>query len=418
MKKAPIHPHETERIKSLGLTNILDTLPEKDFDEITMLATQICNTPIALISLIDETRQWFKSKIGIKESETSRDLAFCAHAILQDDVFLVPDATKDDRFFDNPLVTGDIKIQFYAGAPLMSPEGVPIGTVCVIDTKPRELNDGQKNALKALSNQVSRLLELRARLTVFKELESVRRNLEMKLVESARLSILGEMASGIAHEINNPLAIILGKSQLLMYRLEKGSLNLDTDLRHFQTITNTCERIAKIIRGLRTYSRDAENDPFESVNLITIIQDTLELCNERFKYEEFKIHIECPADIKLECRAPQISQVLMNLFTNAFDAVIELPEKWIHINVKTIQNVIKMSFTDSGRGVSPLVAKKMMQPFYTTKDIGKGTGLGLSISKGIIENHHGTLTYEPDSEHTTFVLNIPMFQPSTQTKAS
>ena len=175
MKSARLHPDEPKRIEALEALNILDTLPEEDFNQIVLLASQICDTPIALISLVDKDRQWFKARVGLSASETSRDVAFCAHVILQNEVFSVNEASRDERFLDNPLVTGDPRVEFYAGAPLVSPSGFPIGTVCVIDHKKRELSANQIASLKCLSNQVTRLLELRHQV---KELEHARENSE------------------------------------------------------------------------------------------------------------------------------------------------------------------------------------------------------------------------------------------------
>ena len=160
--KAPHPDSEAHRLAILHDYHVLDSLPEQAFDDLTLLAAQICQTPIALISLIDEDRQWFKSKIGLSASETSRDVAFCAHAILNpDEITEVRDAQRDPRFADNPLVTAEPHIRFYAGAPLVSPDGLALGTLCAIDQVPRELSDEQKVALRALSRTVVALLESR-----------------------------------------------------------------------------------------------------------------------------------------------------------------------------------------------------------------------------------------------------------------
>ena len=178
-----LHPDETARVATLHKLAILDTLPEQSFDDITLLAAQICAAPIALVSLVDTARQWFKSRHGLDAVETPRDIAFCSHAILKpDQIFVVPDATQDPRFAHNPLVTGDPSIRFYAGAPLVMPDGHALGTLCVIDRQWREITEAQKAALAALGRQVVAQLILREAL---KELDLYRGTLE---VDRARLA--------------------------------------------------------------------------------------------------------------------------------------------------------------------------------------------------------------------------------------
>ncbi|MCD6052254.1 MAG: domain S-box protein, partial [Verrucomicrobia bacterium] len=160
-KPAPLPSNEKERLEALHGYHILDTEAEQDFDDLTLLAAHICGVPISLISLIDEKRQWFKSKVGLEAPETHRDMAFCSYAIHDREVMTVPDAQQDERFATNPLVTSDPNIRFYAGAPLVTSDNYAIGTLCVIDRVPRELTDAQKEALQALSRQVIGQIEMR-----------------------------------------------------------------------------------------------------------------------------------------------------------------------------------------------------------------------------------------------------------------
>lgn len=169
--KAPVPSNEAERLRALRLFRILDSGSEKAFDDLTRLAAAICETPIGLITLVDEERQWFKSRVGLNATETSREVAFCAHAILQDDVFVVGDASTDPRFAANALVTSDPSIRFYAGAPLVVADGLSLGTLCVIDSKPRQLTDAQLDALRTLRQAVVTQLELRRALEDFRVME-------------------------------------------------------------------------------------------------------------------------------------------------------------------------------------------------------------------------------------------------------
>src|SRR5713226_9794250 len=193
--------NEEARIVALDKYAILDTDPEQSFDDLTLLASFVCKTPIALISLVDEDRQWFKSRVGIDASETSRDIAFCSTAILQSDVFVVPDALADERFRDNPLVVSDPHIRFYAGAPLINEEGYALGTLCVVDRAPRELAPEQKEALKALGRLVLAQLEFRRNLILLKEALSDRtkeeheRQRELLHVQETLMRVLGLRAT-------------------------------------------------------------------------------------------------------------------------------------------------------------------------------------------------------------------------------
>ena len=222
MISAELPENEIERLKALERYDVLDTKAEADFDELVKLASQICETPISLVSLIDSSRQWFKAKIGMESNETSREVAFCAHGILKNELMEINDATQDNRFYDNPLVTGDLGIKFYAGMPLTTSDGFNLGTLCVIDTKPKTLTEYQRDALKTLGKQVIAQLELRYKLNLLStkqtELENTIQTLNetrTKLIDTERIAALGQLVAGLAHEINNPISVIKANVQII-----------------------------------------------------------------------------------------------------------------------------------------------------------------------------------------------------------
>ena len=225
------------------------------------------------------------------------------------------------------------------------------------------------------------------------------------------MSSLGEMAGGIAHEINSPLAIIVGKTTQLRRRLINTSKNSDAKINEdLNLIENTAKRIGLIIKGLSAFSRNAENDSKADVLVQALIQDTLELSKERFKFNSIalKFDITNCQQLYVKGRASELLQVLINLLNNAFDAVENLSIKWVNITIESSTDKCKIMITDSGLGIPATIIEKIMTPFFTTKSVSRGTGLGLSISKSIIEDHKGKLYYDATSENTRFVIELPI----------
>lgn len=249
-------------------------------------------------------------------------------------------------------------------------------------------------------------------ITSIREAEEQLNAQKAQLATASKLSALGEMAGGIAHEINNPIAIIHGLSFQLRKRLIKANLDADKTITSIlQEIESTTMRVSKIIKGLKAISRSGDKDDFFVASLKSIVEDTINLCGERFKTAGILLHMpDVPDDLQIECRQVQMSQVLLNLLNNAKDAVIGLDERWIRIDVKTQRDRVVIVVMDSGKGIDKVNQEKMFLPFFTTKGIGKGTGLGLSISKGIIEDHGGEFYYDAAMPNTTFVIDLPLRQ--------
>ena len=248
-------------------------------------------------------------------------------------------------------------------------------------------------------------------------LEDLSQELEMKhliekqqvqLASQLKMASLGEMASGIAHEINNPLTIILGRSQQALKALEVGDLDPIKTKKNLEVISSTTDRIAKIVSGLHSFSRNSNKDPMILKSINKIIEETLALCSEKFKFNGVDLKVMAEFDGLVNCRPAQLSQVILNLLNNAFDAIVKNEEKWVKIELQDKkENGFVIIITDSGKGIPTAIAEKIMQPFFTTKEIGKGTGLGLSISKGIIEAHNGTLSINSLSPNTQFIIKLP-----------
>ncbi len=229
-----------------------------------------------------------------------------------------------------------------------------------------------------------------------------------KILAASKMATLGEMAGGIAHEINNPLAIIHMQSVLLKDIGKSGKIQVPQVLEAAETIENTTSRITRIIKGLRFFARDGAGDPFEVTSLSSIVDDTLVFCREKFKNQDLSLRVELPTQpILVNCRSTEISQVLLNLISNASEAVVEQRKRWILVELKENAGFAEISVTDSGPGIPEQNRAKLMQPFFTTKEVGRGMGLGLSISKGIAESHGGRLVFEADSPSTKFTLWLP-----------
>ncbi len=231
---------------------------------------------------------------------------------------------------------------------------------------------------------------------------------QLQLASASRLSAIGELSGSIAHEINNPLSIILGYTELIMRLMRMETIDRERILQNCEKILKTINRISKIVLGLRKLSREGSDDPPEKSNLKDIIDDAMSVCVESLAHLGIEMRLNLPDEpVQCFCRPLQISQVLLNLIQNAKEAIQELDNKWIEIDVKVQDKVFVIQVKDSGIIRDPLILEKIGQPFFTTKPPGKGTGLGLSISRKILAAHGGSIEIDKEASSTTFVVKLP-----------
>jgi C4-dicarboxylate-specific signal transduction histidine kinase len=231
---------------------------------------------------------------------------------------------------------------------------------------------------------------------------------QLHLAAATHFSAIAELSASVAHEINNPLAIIRGYAEQLEILVKRQDLEIDRVNTIASRVKQTVDRITKITASLRNLSREGADDPFEEADITKIIEDVLSISKEGLIHHGIDLRVEMqPAMAPCVCRKVQIAQVLLSLIHNSKDAVAELAEKWIHIRLEARGPVYDVAVIDSGRGINPQILPRIHQPFFTTKPPGKGTGLGLSISRKILTAHKGHLFVDTKAPHTTFIIRLP-----------
>ena len=378
MKLPPIPNDELERLAALRRYDILDTLPEQVYDDLTSLAARLCGTPIALVSLVDAERQWFKSRFGLEPVETDRAYSFCAHAIVTGEMLVVPDARQDDRFAGNPLVTSAPDIRFYAGAPLLSSDGHALGTLCVIDRRPRRLKDHDLEMLRALGRMVMSQIELRLHIAERREIERAK----------------SDFVAIVSHELRTPLTSIRGSLGLI-----EGGVAGEVSPKVSQMVgiaRTNADRLIRLVNDMLDLSKIEAG----GVELQLVPLDPGELLDAalaeiRGMAEGARVRL----DLALEnggtaCLGDRdrILQVLNNLLSNAIK--VTPPEGAVEASAGPEEGRIRFRVRDQGPGVPETEIHRIFDKFRQVDPSGRdrsGTGLGLPICKAIVEEHQGTI---------------------------
>ncbi|MBB4314616.1 sensor histidine kinase [Roseospira marina] len=393
---------EAERLRSVQRSGLLDSDPEPQFDRLASLARRLLKTPIALVSLIDAKRQYLMARQGLDVRETSRDVAFCAHAILDDDIFEVPDATGDPRFVGNPLVAGPPYIRYYAGKPLVDREGYRLGTLCVIDTVPRApLTPPDRTTLTELAASVVDLIELRmVALTAESERQRTQRLMEMK----------DAFLATMAHELRTPLNAVTGFGHLLkmsgadttLTAKQREYLNLIIDSGEYLTVLISETLEAEAIESGKSALRS------EPVPLDAILASTVRLLRPLADKLGVTLTVTAPESLAVWGDPLRLRQVFINLASNA----VKYNRKGgsVTLAARVQGDRVTVACADTGTGIAPGDIPNLFRAYHRVaenRDGIEGSGLGLRITRQLVQRMGGTLDVQSVvGEGSTFTVHL------------
>lgn len=388
--------NEKQRLKAVKEYKLLDTLPEEDFDNITNLVANICDVPISLITLLDADRNFLKSHYGIPFNESPRNISFCGHAILENNpIFIVEDTTKDQRFYNNPLIK-DHNVKFYAGVPLINPEGFPLGTLCVYDVKPKQLTKQQQEAMIILAKQVVNLFELR--------LKNNQLTNAYYLLDERHQS-LKTFAGKVSHDLKSPLANITSLSQL--FKDELKASNPEINLEYLDFIEESADTLRAYIDGiLKHYKSEALlQDKKQTIDLSNIFNDVKQMLS--LKDAQFKLKNNPNLG---DINKSAITQIILNLVDNAIKYNSN-DHPLVILDYKENETHHHFSVSDNGNGIPESKKESLFDLFNTAHDAdkygNKGTGIGLYTVKTLVEKLGGEVSLTSKvNEGTTFSFSV------------
>lgn len=393
---AKLHPNEAERLQALRSYAILDTPIEPAFDDITRIASHVCQTPISVVNLIDNGRQWFKSEIGLGVRSTPLDTSICAHAILEHSFLEVPDTTKDARFDCNPLVTGEPYLRFYAGALLRTPDGLPLGTVCVLDSKPRQLTADQRDILAALARQVMSQMELRRALLLSDRLQ---RNI------TRLMAVAG-------HDLKQPLQVMVMAIDRIGNKLtdekdrERLAYAVDAGMRMAEELDRLAETsVLQTGFGAPQLRTFAISEVFDSI-----------VSNWRLHAEHKGLRlIATPSSARVVSDPGMLRAILGNLVGNAIKYT---DSGRVLIGCRRRGNMLSIEVLDSGAGIPAQQLGAIFEAFHQINPASEGLGLGLSIVRRTAEALGHRVELKSDlARGSHFSVRVPLGSPSEASQA-
>ena len=399
MTLPPIPTDEDERLSDLESYDIMDSLPESDYDNLTKIASEICQTPVALITLMGAERQWFKSKIGVELSENKRDFTFCAHGMINPkEPLVVNDASKDPRFANNPLVTGEHHVRFYAGVQLVSKTGFPLGSICVFDVKENKLSTAQLETLKVLGQQVIRLLELRK---TVRELESSKADL---LRTNKQLK---EFDYIISHDLKAPLRNVKYLTEAINEM--SGEKMNDKEKKYLHLINETASDAISYVDGILNYSQATYY-----IDVLTEEIDLNSFLKKIIQQETVPAHVS----ISIPDNLPTINgskAAFRQIFSNLINNAIKYNDKakgWVKILYSADDGYHNFQISDNGKGIPEDKIESIFALFFVVNKGGtrnsSSSGVGLSIVKNLVTEMKGKISVKSTlGEGTTFELSIP-----------
>ncbi|WP_250031742.1 GAF domain-containing sensor histidine kinase [Paractinoplanes maris] len=396
--RAPLPPDEVGRLAALHDAQVLDTGPEEDFDDIALLASQICGTPVGLVSLVDRDRQWLKAKVGTELDGVPRDLSFCAHTIMSHDLLEVPDSAADARFADNPGAQS-LGIRFYAAAPVVLDATYAVGTVCVIDHEPRVLTAAQRRALRSLARHASVQLELRRYARHAAEIAD-----QMRQVDRMKDSFLAT----VSHELRTPLSTIRGYLEMLL----EDDFDAETSRRFLSVMSRNSDRLLRLIDELLMVAKMTDNRiqlDVAEVDLADLAHQAVAACRGLADLRGVKLSDRTLRPAPARGDAKRLAQVLNHLLVNAIK--FTHPDGEITVD-STAEGEPELIITDNGVGIAAEELPHVFDRFYRCAAAevmaAQGPGLGLAIVKSIVDAHHGSVHLESEPGRGTSVrLTLP-----------